>query len=183
MERDHFSKEWDDAPMPHLDLLHEARPCHPRQPRCQAPRHAGLAWLRPAAASERQKLFALVEQEGVLNTTVTLVGVAPSSARRGCAAAVLPRNTDDLDPDYSSRRRRNSRRAMANQPVYGNPYYAQQQYQQPYGQQQYQPYGQQQQYQPYGRPNTLPRPGYVYRDPYSGQVYQQQRPGGTLFPY
>ena len=60
----------------------------------------------------------------------------------------------------------------SNQPVYGNPYYSQQ-----YAQPQYA----QPQYQPYGQPNALPRPGYVYRDPYSGQIYQQ-RPR-TLFPF
>ncbi len=53
MEREHFSKEWDDAPMPHSIFFHPARSRHSGQLRDQAPRHAGLARLRAAAPGER----------------------------------------------------------------------------------------------------------------------------------
>src|SRR6266478_7367234 len=70
MEADHFSKEFDDAPMPHsifftkighaihgsFDIRHLGTPAS-----------HGCVRLDPANAS---KLYALVQQDGVLNTTV-----------------------------------------------------------------------------------------------------------------
>ena len=81
MEADHFSKEFDDAPMPHsifftkighaihgsFDIRHLGTPAS-----------HGCVRLDPANAS---KLYALVQQDGVLNTTVVLTGSA-SAARR-----------------------------------------------------------------------------------------------------
>src|SRR2546421_9710297 len=166
MERDHFSKEWDDAPMPHsIFFTPKGHAIHGsfEVRRLGTPASHGCVRLSPANA---EKLFALVEQEGVLNTTVTLTGVAPSGAP-AVAKRRLPR-TDDLDEEYVQQQQQFGPRYGSNQPVYGNPYYAQPQYAQP-------------QYQPYGQPNALPRPGYVYRDPYSGQIYQQ-RPR-TPFPF
>ena len=168
MERDHFSKEWDDAPMPHsIFFTQKGHAIHGSfdVKRLGTPASHGCVRLAPANA---KTLFELVEQEGVLNTTVVLTGVAPSSApavarRRGPPA-------DDLEQGYVQQQAPQvGPRYGSNQPVYGNPYYAQPQYAQP-------------QYQPYGQPQTLPRPGYVYRDPYSGQVYQQPRPR-SLFPF
>ena len=136
--------------------------------------------LTPANA---EKLFALVEEEGVLNTTVILTGTRRARApARGDAAArrmrvMCSRNSSQqYGPRYGS-----------NQPAYGNPYYAQPHYAQPqYAQPQYaQPYAQPQYAQPqYGQP-TYAQPQYVqpqrpvYVDPY-GRPYQ--RPG-TPFPY
>ena len=81
MEADHFSKEFDEAPMPHsifftklghaihgsFDIRHLGTPAS-----------HGCVRLDPANAS---KLYALVQQDGVLNTTVVLTGSA-SAARR-----------------------------------------------------------------------------------------------------
>jgi hypothetical protein len=78
MEADHYSREWDDAPMPHsifftkvghaihgyLDTRHIGRPAS-----------HGCVRLTPENAS---KLYALVEREGVLNTTVVLTGQTPA---------------------------------------------------------------------------------------------------------
>ena len=83
-----------------------------------------------------EKLFALVEQEGVLNTTVVLTGVAPSGApavaRRRC------REPDELEPQYvqpqygqpqyGQPRYAQPQYDAYGRPVYGNPYYAQPQY-------------------------------------------------------
>src|SRR5256885_17102558 len=80
MERDHFSKEWDDAPMPHsIFFTPKGHAIHGSfdTKRLGTPASHGCVRLAPANA---EKLFALVEQEGVLNTTVTLTGVAPSRA-------------------------------------------------------------------------------------------------------
>jgi hypothetical protein len=178
MERDHFSKEWDDAPMPHsIFFTQKGHAIHGSfdVKRLGTPASHGCVRLAPANA---KTLFELVEQEGVLNTTVVLTGVAPSGAPAVARRRVPP--VDDLEESYVQQQAPQvGPRYGSNQPVYGNPYYAQPQYVQPqYAQPQYvQP-----QYQPFGQPQTLPRPGYVYRDPYSGQVYQQPRPR-SLFPF
>src|SRR3981189_661364 len=79
MEVDHFSKEFDDAPMPHsifftkighaihgsFDIRHLGTPAS-----------HGCVRLDPANAS---KLYALVQQDGVLNTTVVLTGSASAA--------------------------------------------------------------------------------------------------------
>jgi Ni/Co efflux regulator RcnB len=172
MERDHFSKEWDDAPMPHsIFFTQKGHAIHGSLDvkRLGRPASHGCVRLAPANA---KTLFELVQQEGVLKTTVVLTGVAPSGAP-AVARRRAPR-TDDLEEgSVQQQAPQVGPRYGANQPAYGNPYYAQPQYVQPqYAQPQYvQP-----QYQQYGQPQTLPRPGYVYRDPYSGQVYQQPRP-------
>lgn len=172
MERDHFSKEWDDAPMPHsIFFTPKGHAIHGSfdTKRLGTPASHGCVRLSPANA---EKLYALVEKEGVTNTTVILTGIAPSGAP-AVATRRLPRS-DELDEAYVQQQQPQfGPRYGSNQPAYGNPYYSQQyaqpQYQQPYAQPQYvQP-----QYQ-YGQPNALPRPGYVYRDPYSGQYYQQR---------
>jgi hypothetical protein len=170
MERDHFSKEWDDAPMPfsifftekghaihgYLDTKNIGRPAS-----------HGCVRLTPANA---EKLFALVQEDGVLNTTVTLTGHTPSRA-----PAVAKRQPDELDQGYVQQQQPTyGQRYGSNQPAYGNPYYAQPQYGQPY-------YAQPQYGQPqYGQPYYAQQPRTIYRDQY-GNMYQQ-RPG-TLFPY
>ena len=166
MERDHFSKEWDDAPMPHsIFFTPKGHAIHGSfdTKRLGTPASHGCVRLSPANA---KTLFELVEKEGVLNTTVVLTGNAPAGAP-AVAKRRVPRN-EDIEEEYAQPQQpQYGPRYGSNQPVYGNPYYAQQQYQQP------QPY--------YGQQQVLPRPGYVYRDPYSGQVYEQ-RPR-TMFPF
>lgn len=80
MEEDHYSKEFDEAPMPHsifftkfghaihgsFDVKNIGRPAS-----------HGCVRLQPENAA---KLFALVKAEGVLNTTVVLTGQIPRSA-------------------------------------------------------------------------------------------------------
>jgi len=80
MEVDHYSKEFDEAPMPHsifftktghaihgsFDIKNIGRPAS-----------HGCVRLHPENAA---KLFALVQAEGVLNTTVVLTGQIPRSA-------------------------------------------------------------------------------------------------------
>ncbi len=158
MERDHFSKEWDDAPMPHsIFFTQKGHAIHGsfETKRLGSPASHGCVRLLPANA---EKLFELVEKEGVLNTTVVLTGVAPSGAP-AVARRRLPRS-DELEDDYQQQRPQFGPRYGSNQPVY-SPYYTQPQYVQP-------------QYQPYGQPYALPRPGTIFRDPYTGQLYQQR---------
>ena len=130
MERDHYSKEWDEAPMPFsIFFTQKGHAIHGSldTKRLGSPASHGCVRLLPANA---EKLFTLVEQEGVLNTTVVLTGVAPSGA-----------------PAVARRAPRPDAEQPTAQPQYGQPQYAQPQYQQPYGQQQQ--YGQPQYQQPH----------------------------------
>lgn len=169
MERDHYSKEWDDAPMPFsIFFTQKGHAIHGSfdTKRLGSPASHGCVRLLPANA---QKLFALVEKEGVLNTTVVLTGVAPSGAP---AVARRPR-PDAIDEAYAQPQYvqpqhygqprygqlpRPANGLVYGQPASGNPYYQPQyQYAQPYQQR-----------------------GYIYRDQY-GEPYQP-RPR-TLFPF
>lgn len=151
MERDHFSKEFDDAPMPFsIFFTEKGHAIHGSyDKRIGQPASHGCVRLSPANA---ETLFALVEQEGVLNTTVVLTGTIPSAAPAVARRRVLPRPDDEYaQPQYAPR--------QAQQYYYPAPagyYYAQPQ---PY------PY--------YAAPR-----GYIYRDPYGEPVYRSR---GTLF--
>jgi lipoprotein-anchoring transpeptidase ErfK/SrfK len=74
MEEDHFSKEFDDAPMPHsifFTKIGHAIHGTDSEGRLGTPASHGCVRLSRANAT---RLYALVEQQGVLNTTVTLTG-------------------------------------------------------------------------------------------------------------
>jgi hypothetical protein len=74
MEQDHYSKEFDDAPMPHsifFTKIGHAIHGTDFENRLGSPASHGCVRLSKANAST---LYALVQAEGVLNTTVTLTG-------------------------------------------------------------------------------------------------------------
>jgi hypothetical protein len=74
MEEDHYSKEFDDAPMPHSIFFTKiGHAIHGTDSvnRLGTPASHGCVRLSRANAST---LYELVEREGVLNTTVTLTG-------------------------------------------------------------------------------------------------------------
>jgi hypothetical protein len=74
MEEDHYSKEFDDAPMPHSIFFTKiGHAIHGTDSvnRLGSPASHGCVRLSRANAST---LYALVEEQGVLNTTVTLTG-------------------------------------------------------------------------------------------------------------
>ena len=74
MEEDHYSKEFDDAPMPHsifFTKIGHAIHGTDSESRLGTPASHGCVRLSRANAST---LYALVQSEGVLNTTVTLTG-------------------------------------------------------------------------------------------------------------
>jgi hypothetical protein len=81
MEKEHFSKEWDDAPMPHSIFFtkrgHAIHGSYETKRLGTAASH-GCVRLNPANAS---KLFALVEQQGVTNATVVISEGEPATAR------------------------------------------------------------------------------------------------------
>jgi L,D-transpeptidase catalytic domain len=74
MEEDHYSKEFDDAPMPHSIFFTKAgHAIHGTESegRLGTPVSHGCVRLSRANAAT---LYALVQKDGVLNTTVTLTG-------------------------------------------------------------------------------------------------------------
>jgi hypothetical protein len=104
MERDHFSKEFDDAPMPFsIFFTEKGHAIHGSyDKRIGQPASHGCVRLSPANA---ETLFRLVEQEGVLNTTVVLAGTIPAAAPAVARRRVLPRS-DELEyaqPQYAPR--------------------------------------------------------------------------------
>lgn len=91
MEKSHFSKEFDDAPMPHsIFFTKVGHAIHGtfEEGRLGTPASHGCVRLSRAHAST---LYALVESQGVLNTTVTLSGSSAvalaRNPRRGTALA------------------------------------------------------------------------------------------------
>src|SRR6476660_10363601 len=74
MEEDHFSKEFDDAPMPHsifFTKIGHAIHGTDSESRLGSPASHGCVRLSRAHAAT---LYELVQREGVLKTTVTLTG-------------------------------------------------------------------------------------------------------------
>ena len=74
MEAEHFSKEWDDAPMPHsVFFTKQGHAIHGSfdTKRLGSPASHGCVRLSPTNAA---KLFSLVQQEGLPNTQVMLTG-------------------------------------------------------------------------------------------------------------
>jgi hypothetical protein len=92
MEADHYSKEWDDAPMPHSIFFtkvgHAIHGTYETK-KLGTPASHGCVRLSPAHAAT---LFAMVKQDGVINTRVVLTGSEQVAlARRGSEA----QHTDD----------------------------------------------------------------------------------------
>lgn len=82
MEEDHFSKEFDDAPMPHsIFFTKVGHAIHGTDSvsRLGTPASHGCVRLSRQNATT---LYALVQQQGVLNTTVTLTGSAQVALAR-----------------------------------------------------------------------------------------------------
>jgi hypothetical protein len=82
MEESHFSKEFDDAPMPHsIFFTKVGHAIHgtDSEGKLGMPASHGCVRLSKANAAT---LYALVQQEGVLNTTVTLTGSAAVALAR-----------------------------------------------------------------------------------------------------
>src|SRR6202012_3378683 len=101
MEADHFSKEFDDAPMPHsIFFTKVGHAIHgtDSESRLGTPASHGCVRLSKANATT---LYALVESQGVLNTTVTLTGsstVALAETPRRNAAVARRDSGQDYAP-------------------------------------------------------------------------------------
>jgi hypothetical protein len=125
MEADHFSKEFDDAPMPHsifFTKVGHAMHGTESEARLGTPVSHGCVRLSRANATT---LYALVEKEGVLNTTVTLTGSSRIALARISRGRTDVARRDPNAPQYDA----------AGEPVVLTPQqppqYAQPQYNQP----------------------------------------------------
>src|SRR5256885_12391822 len=107
MEEDHYSKEFDDAPMPHsifFTKIGHAIHGTDSESKLGAPASHGCVRLSKANAST---LYALVKSEGVLNTTVTLTGssqvaLARHPKRAGTAVARRDSAPQIRSPQYDA---------------------------------------------------------------------------------
>jgi L,D-transpeptidase catalytic domain len=82
MEEDHYSKEWDEAPMPHsIFFTRKGHAIHGTDAASRLGNPASHGCVRLSRANAAT-LFALVKAEGVLNTTVTLSGSAQVALAR-----------------------------------------------------------------------------------------------------
>ncbi|MBR1088253.1 L,D-transpeptidase family protein [Bradyrhizobium manausense] len=105
MEEDHFSKEFDDAPMPHSIFFTKAgHAIHGTDSvgRLGTPASHGCVRLSRQNAST---LYALVQEQGVLNTTVTLTGsaqVALARMPRGRPNNAVARAQQPADQQYAT---------------------------------------------------------------------------------
>jgi hypothetical protein len=100
MEADHFSKEFDDAPMPHsifFTKIGHAIHGTESEGHLGVPVSHGCVRISRANATT---LYALVEEEGVLNTTVTLTGSSRIALARNPGTRALARR--ELDQPYAS---------------------------------------------------------------------------------
>jgi hypothetical protein len=106
MEEDHYSKEFDDAPMPHsifFTKIGHAIHGTDSESRLGTPASHGCVRLSKANAAT---LYALVREQGVLNTTVTLTGssqIALARNPRRANAAVARRDpAQEYDQQYQT---------------------------------------------------------------------------------
>jgi hypothetical protein len=159
MEEDHYSKEFDDAPMPHsifFTKIGHAIHGTMSEGRLGTPASHGCVRLSRANATT---LYALVEEQGVLNTTVTLTGSA------AVALARSPRPNTAVarrDPQPAAQPDEQQQYASGGQPVDITP--------------QGQGYGPQ-----YGQRSTAqerPDDGYIY--PADGSATDQRYPAPPL---
>ena len=154
LEKDHYSKEWDDAPMPHsIFFTRVGHAIHGSYEtgKIGSPASAGCVRLAPENA---ETLFALVEEQGVLNTAVEVIGdLRVALARRPSQPAA-----SEIDRNVMPRRRHGTpgyRYAEPARPRYGEA--PTQYYIQPYGG----PYSARRPLSPYASP-----PGFYEPQPY-----------------
>ncbi len=103
MEAEHFSREWDDAPMPHsIFFTQQGHAIHGSShiKAIGTPPRAHCVRLEPRNASI---LFALVKQQQMANTRVVLTGETPGSAGVPMARRDNPSIMTDED-DYTGAR-------------------------------------------------------------------------------
>ena len=152
LEKDHYSREWDDAPMPNsIFFTPKGHAIHGsfETRRLGTPASHGCVRLAPANAAT---LFALVKTQGLGNTRIVLTGEAPRMIAKPRRPAGEPMEPQQPPPTHAA------------QPAYQQPYGMQPQYQaQPQ-------YPMPPQHPAYGAPRYQ-QP--AYGQPYGGPGYAQ----------
>jgi len=110
-----------------FDFLHAIRPRHSRHRFRRSSRLARFTWLRQALTENAATLFALVQSEGVLNTTVALSGSSrvaiannPRPSSRAASATRESLTADDAAgtlPERAQRTGRAAEQQTRSQPV------------------------------------------------------------------
>jgi hypothetical protein len=159
MDADHFSQEWDNAPMPHTMFFdmhgHAIHGFFDVKHLGMAVSH-GCVRLSPEHATT---LFDLVKAEGMANTSVAVVGQTPGGDNGPVARSRLPEN----ETVYSARGYNGQQQPYSGQ-------------QQPYGYEQQPPPGYAERPPVYGQhpySGYPPQPPPVYGRPAYGQGYGQ----------
>src|ERR1700722_15259003 len=125
MDADHFSQEWDNAPMPHtifFDLHGHAIHGFFDVKHLGLPVSHGCVRLSPAHATT---LFELVKAQGMANTSVTVAGVTPSGG-----VPMARARQPDTDAGYAQQPLQVAPQYAQQPPQYGQPAYGQPVYQQ-----------------------------------------------------
>jgi L,D-transpeptidase catalytic domain len=163
MDADHYSQEWDNAPMPHTIFFdmhgHAIHGFFDVKHLGSAVSH-GCVRLSPDHAAT---LFNLIKAEGMSETKVVVAGRTPGGDNVPVAQQRLPENETlynsqptPLAPGYGQQPARDYGQPTYAQPGYAQPSYAQPTYAQP----------------TYAQPTYAQR---NYAQPYSGQSYYGQR--------
>jgi hypothetical protein len=170
MERDHFSKEWDDAPMPYsIFFTKVGHAIHGTYSK-----HIGLPVSHGCvrlSVAHAEKLFHMVQQEGVLKTKVVLTGSEQIALKHHrTKVAEREENPQPAQPRHGQQQPQYGVRTPGvygrQQPQYGDPRYREPQYADRYGQQggdQTQDYYDDRYYRP--QPRYI-QPQYPDQDPY-----------------
>lgn len=186
MEKDHYSREFDDAPMPYsIFFTQRGHAIHGsfETKKLGRPASGGCVRLAPENA---KVLFEMVKAEGVLKTKVTVSGderVAIARANRELTEGSgrrAERAGTGLPPQYIPEDARPSQRYAAPAPQYQQPQYQQPQVP-PQAQQQY--YYDGYQWRPYNGAQSYragPQPYYAPRG-YAAQPYYYQRGYGQYY--
>ena len=125
MEEDHYSKEFDDAPMPHSIFFTKLG--HAIHGTLDA-RHLGSAASHGCvrlSTANAAKLYALVEEQGLPNTKVVITGATPSGAPAVARRRVPVETGYDAPMAYAPQPRYAPRGTTYQQPPPGYPQYPQ----------------------------------------------------------
>jgi len=113
MEREHYSRQFDYAPMPHsIFFTNEGHAIHGTYEESGLGRAKSHGCVRISRAHAAM-LYRLVRTEGMKNTRVVLTGHIPTDG-----GALIARNEDAVTGDISARARN-----YGDDPIYAEPYY------------------------------------------------------------
>lgn len=103
LEKEHYSEEWDNAPMPHsIFFTHQGHAIHGSNSRLGTPLSHGCVRLAPQNAAT---LFALVERKGLYTTRVVVADQVPVTTARSTlpSSAGKKKGKKFLSPFYMDR--------------------------------------------------------------------------------